>query len=273
MKITEKGKDLLEDLREVMDSVMGISNLEMKIKNSLGIKDVVVAPGNYDENTTLIKDIANYAADYFLDNLKEDDVVAITGGTTMREFSEAVKTAKTYKDVTVVPARGSFGQDVDTQSNSIASSLSKTLKSHLELLTIPDELVEEAKEPLMRIPGIKNAIEAIKRTSVLVFSIGRADVMAERRNLSDESKKILKDSNAVGEAFGYYFNRNGEIILKLSTVGIDLDLYNKINRNILVFAGSQKVEAFMAISEINKNFVLVTDENTAREILKYIENN
>lgn len=56
---------------------------------------------------------------------------------------------------------------------------------------------------------------------------------------------------------------------RLSTVGIDLDTYSKVKENILIFAGVEKVEAFMAISEINKNLVLITDELSAQKILEY----
>ena len=122
---------------------------------------------------------------------------------------------------------------------------------------------------LAQIPDIRRTLKNITETDILVFSIGRADVMAERRHLNENLKKEILDSNAVGEAFGYYFDKDGNVVHRLSTVGIDLDTYSKVKENILIFAGVEKVEAFMAISEINKNLVLITDELSAQKILEY----
>lgn len=273
MKLTEFGESILEDVKSIMEDVLEISTLEKKVQETLGITKVIVAPGDFNENNTLLKEVANYAAGYFLSILKDNDVISVTGGTTMRAFADAVKSNKHYDGLTVVPARGSFGFDVETQSNSIASSLSKSLKSKLELLTIPDELEDEAMESLMKVPGIRSAIEAVKRTDVLVFSVGRADVMADRRDLPDDIKDKLDEKNAVGEAFGYYFDKDGNIVHKLSTVGIDLETYSNIENSILVFAGDDKVDAFLSVISLNKNVVLVTDEASAREILKKTVNN
>ncbi len=92
--------------------------------------------------------------------------------------------------------------------------------------------------------------------------------MVERRKLSDEKAKDIMDKKAVGEAFGHYFNKKGEIVYKLNTVGIDMKSFKNKRETIAVFAGRKKAEAFIPISKINKNIVLITDEESAKEILK-----
>ena len=120
----------------------------------------------------------------------------------------------------------------------------------------------------MSITEIKNTLELIKNSNVLVFSIGRADEMVKRRKLSDEKAKDIMNKKAVGEAFGHYFNKKGEIVYKLNTVGIDMESFKNKRETIAVFAGRRKAEAFIPISKINKNIVLITDEESAKEILK-----
>lgn len=269
MTITEEGEELLIKLKDVMVDIMGITNLQNKVKDKLGIKKVVVVPKSCEDEESILKDVAKEGSEYFLDILKNGNKVSITGGTTMFEFVESIKTEKKYKDTLVVPARGSMGTDVDTQSNSVTARLAKGIHSDYELLNIPDELEEDAIKTLSQIPEIKRTLSHILQTDILVFSIGRADVMANRRNLSEEQKKIILDNGAVGEAFGHYFDKNGNLVYKLNTVGIDLETYKKVKENILIFAGVEKVEAFMAVSEINKNLVLITDEQSAQRILEY----
>ena len=268
MTITEEGRELLRDLKDVMSDAMGLNELQEEVRQHLGIKKVVLIPGSYDNNHSLLKDISKQAAKYFLHVIKEDDIVSIAGGSTMLEFAKSIKSDKKYNSVTVVPARGSVGLDVETQSNNVVAEVSKNIHANYKLLNVPDQLCEESIKTLTQEPEIKNTLELIKNSNVLVFSIGRADEMVKRRKLSDEKAKDIMNKKAVGEAFGHYFNKKGEIVYKLNTVGIDMESFKNKKETIAVFAGRKKAEAFIPISKINKNIVLITDEESAKEILK-----
>ena len=268
MTITQEGQQLLKDLKDAMRDVIGINQLQEEIRQYLGIKKVILIPGSYDNNHSLIKDIGSQAAKYFLDIIKDNDIVSIAGGSTMLEFARSIKSDKKYNSITVVPARGSMGLDVETQSNNVVAEVSKNIHSNYKLLNVPDQLCEESIKMLTQEPEIKSTLELIDNSDVLVFGVGRADEMVERRKLSNEIAKNIMDKKAVGEAFGHYFNKKGEIVYKLNTVGIDMKSFKNKRETIAVFAGRKKAEAFISISKINKNIVLITDEESAKEILK-----
>ena len=268
MTITEEGRELLRDLKDVMSDAMGLNELQEEVRQHLGIKKVVLIPGSYDNNHSLVKDISKQASKYFLNAIKEDDIVSIAGGSTMLEFAKSIKSDKKYSSVTVVPARGSVDLDVEPHSNNVVAEVSKNIHANYKLLNVPDQLCEESIKTLTQEPEIKNTLELIKNSNVLVFSIGRADEMVKRRKLSDEKAKDIMNKKAVGEAFGHYFNKKGEIVYKLNTVGIDMESFKNKRETIAVFAGRKKAEAFIPISKINKNIVLITDEESAKEILK-----
>lgn len=268
MTITQEGQQLLKDLKDAMRDVIGINQLQEEIRQYLGIKKVILIPGSYDNNHSLIKDIGSQAAKYFLEIIKDNDIVSIAGGSTMLEFARSIKSDKKYNSITVVPARGSMGLDVETQSNNVVAEVSKNIHSNYKLLNVPDQLCEESIKMLTQEPEIKSTLELIDNSDVLVFGVGRADEMVERRKLSDEIAKNIMDKKAVGEAFGHYFNKKGEIVYKLNTVGMDMESFKNKRETIAVFAGRKKAEAFIPISKINKNIVLITDEESAKEILK-----
>ncbi|HSQ88397.1 sugar-binding transcriptional regulator [Romboutsia sp.] len=268
MTMTQDGIEFLEELKDMMNDVMGLSTLQEKVREKLGIKKVLLVPGSYDNNPSLIKDVARCGAEYFLNILKDGDIVSITGGSTMLEFSNVMKTDKKYESVTVVPARGSMGKDVEIQSNNIVATTSKKLSSNYKLLHIPDELGEEAMKTLTQEPEIKNTLDIIEKTDVLVFGIGIADEMATRRKLPKEKVEEIVEKGAIGEAFGHYFNEKGEIVCKLNTVGIHLEIFKNIKENIAIFAGTRKTDALIAMTNINKNIVLITDEESAKRILE-----
>ena len=96
----------------------------------------------------------------------------------------------------------------------------------------------------------------------------KEDYYLELLEDGDEKAKDIMNKKAVGEAFGHYFNKKGEIVYKLNTVGIDMESFKNKRETIAVFAGRKKAEAFIPISKINKNIVLITDEESAKEILK-----
>lgn len=270
MTITKDGNILLDELKDIMNDIMGLSTLQDKVRDKLGIKKVLLVPGSYDNNESLLRDVARCGAEYFIDILTDGDVVSITGGSTMLEFANALKADKKYINSVIVPARGSMGKEVDIQSNNIVATISKKLNSHYQLLQIPDELGEEAMRTLTQEPQIKNTLDTIDKTDVLVFGIGRADEMAMRRKLPKEQVKEIISKGAVGEAFGHYFNNKGEIVYKLNTVGINLETFQDVKENIAIFGGTRKAEALIAMTSINKNIVLITDEESAHKILELL---
>lgn len=267
MTLTDEGKDILEKLDLVMSEVLGISELETKLKEKLGIKNVAISKNVNETEEGISKGVAKTAAAYLMKILKPNDVIAVAGGTTMRELSLSVDKDNEYIDVTVLPTRGSVGLDIDIQANSIAALLAKNLGAKVEYLYIPDELDGDARETLMSIPDVKHTLDQLKKTDKILFSVGRADVMAKRRGTSSEGIDRLLQNGAIGEAFGYYFDKNGEIVTKLNTVGIDIDMYKNAKEPIAIFAGDDKVDAFMALYKMNRNLTLVTDEASAKQIL------
>lgn len=268
MTVTQDGLELLDQLKDIMNEVMGLSKLQNRVKEKLGIKKVIIIPGNYEKNESLLKDVAKQGAEYFLSILKDTNIVSITGGSTMLEFANSLRGDKKYNQTTIVPARGGVGKDVETQANNIVAILGKKLGAHYKLLHIPDELGVEAMKTLSLEPEIKKTLNYIVDTDILVFGIGRADEMATRRKLPKKQVEEILSKGAVGEAFGYYFNKDGEIVYELNTVGINLETFKSVKNNIAIFAGASKAEAVTAISKVNDNMVIVTDEESAYKILE-----
>ncbi|MDV2687184.1 hypothetical protein RYX56_22830, partial [Alkalihalophilus lindianensis] len=50
MRLTQEGKNLLEDLEGLMRELKGIDVLELELKHRLGIQKVIIVPGDTDES-------------------------------------------------------------------------------------------------------------------------------------------------------------------------------------------------------------------------------
>ncbi|SHJ84029.1 sugar-binding transcriptional regulator [Tepidibacter formicigenes] len=270
MNISESGICLLDDLKEFIDEMMGISYLEESLREKLGIKKVIIVPGNADEDSLVIKDIGKTTCKYITKIIKNNSIIGVTGGNTMHEFADCLQESKKYENVLVVPARGGLGKEVEIQSNNIAAVVSKKLGGNYKLLHVPDNITKETLESLILEPEISKTLKHIENVNVLIFGIGRADDMARRRKMPKDEFDYILSKGAVGEAFGYYFNRNGEIVHETITIGIKLENFKSIQNTIGIVGGSRKAEAILAISKIKKDLILITDEGAANKILELI---
>lgn len=268
MSITEEGTNVLESLREFISEIRGISKMEETLKERLGIRKVIIVPGDADEDEYVVGEIGKVAGKYFLEILQDNSVVGITGGTTMDGFAKALPNSKKYKDLLIVPARGGLGEEVEIQANTIVGMLGKKLNSNYRLLHVPDNLNKDIVSSMMSQPEIKETMDLISAIDTLIFGIGRADEMAKRRKVSDDEMDIIEDSKAVAEAFGHYFNQEGNTVHETSTVGIKPEDFKSVKNAIGIAGGKRKADAIMAISKIKEDLVLITDEGAAQYILK-----
>lgn len=270
MYITVEGETLLKDLKYIYKDLRGIPDLEIELERALKVKNVIVIPGDSAESELVLKDMGKITSLIIKDMVKDNEILGITGGGTMSVVADEFVSDKKNRNILVIPARGSLGQDVETQANSIASKLSKQLGGSYRLLNLPDSLGEEALEVMKKNKEIKESIELIETMDTLVFGIGRADTMAERRDLSDDKIQELIDKGSVAEAFGHYFDLEGKEIWEYKTIGISLDKFKELKNVIGVAGGEDKAEAIMAISTLKENMTIVTDEKAGRKILEII---
>ena len=136
---------------------------------------------------------------------------------------------------------------------------------------IPENISTEVIEGLLKEKQIKEVIENIHNADILIYGIGNAIHMAKKRGLSEEYISKLEGLGAIGEAFGCYFNKESQVVLENTPIGININDAKKINTHIAVAAGKNKVEAIIATEMNNSNAVLVTDEAAARKIADLVK--
>lgn len=267
MYVTEDGKKTISDLSGVIHRLKGITELENKLKEILQVEKVLIVPGNSDDNSLVLKDMGKTTCKYLKKLIKDDYIIGITGGTTMACVAEEMPEGKVADGVLITPARGGLGKDVETQSNSIAAKMAKKLEGSYRLLHVPDNLDKTALDVVQAITDVQDVLKLINNMNILIFGIGRADIMAERRQLSQEKIHKLIEKGAVAEAFGHYFDINGKEIWESPTVGLSLEGFQATPKVIGVAGGEDKAEAIISISSLRKNMTIITDEGAARKII------
>jgi central glycolytic genes regulator len=268
MKITSNGKDTIEKLDLLFHELKGFKALEERVKRLIGIKEVFIVSGSVDDREIIYKDVGKIAANYVKSIIKNGNVLGLTGGTTVFHVIEEYKKEKEkLSRAMVVPARGGLGKKVEYQANTLVQKLAGKIGCGYKTLYTPDSLLQSTIKSLRNEPSIKEIMELIDNIDILLFGVGRADTMAKRRGLREDEIENLIEKNAVSEAFGYYFNKSGDIVHEVSTIGINLRKFKTIKNAIAVAAGKEKTEAIISICNSNKNLVLITDEGTANNII------
>ncbi len=269
MLVTPKGKEVIHQLKESIYQLRGIRHLQESLQKKLGLKKVIVVSGNLEEEEYVLNDLGKVAAVLLQQTVEAGMVLGVTGGSTMAAVADNLSPLKKDEDITVVPARGGFGREVEKQANTVVSQIARKLGAKYFLLHASDNLSKEALKSVLNDPAIKKVIDTIKTTQCLVFGIGRADDMAIRREFSGEQIDLLIKHRAVAESFGYYFTRDGSIVYEIETLGINFSDFSKIEHAIGVAGGAKKAEAIYTIAKLKPQMMLVTDEAAAMEIMKH----
>ncbi|MFC0274630.1 sugar-binding transcriptional regulator [Metabacillus herbersteinensis] len=268
MTLTKDGSSLLKALEEMMKDVLGLSLLETTLKERFNLNKVIVVSGDSDQSPWVKKEMGRACVTCIKDRLTGKNIVAVTGGTTLAAVAEMMTPDSKNRELLFVPARGGLGEHVENQANTICAKMAERAMGNYRLLHIPDQLSQEAYHSIIEEPSIKELLEMMKSSSMVIHGIGDAKTMAERRKTPLEEYKKIEEGNAVAEAFGYYFNQQGEVVHKVQTVGIQLDDMNRTPNVIAVAGGASKASAIEAYMKQALDSILITDEGAAKELIR-----
>lgn len=269
MAISPQGLEVLEALKEFMREMSGLSNMEKQLKVILGISQVLILPQDSDDIPAVKTKIGKEAARLLEMKFPLHKKIAVTGGSTMAAISKEISFEKRDRSLQFIAARGGLGEDVLHQANTIASLFAEKTGGAVKTLYLPDHLSAEAYEMMMREPVIKEMMELYDETDVVVHGIGNAEEIALHRKSSPEEVEMIRSGGAVSEAFGYYFDNEGNVVYRIRTAGIQMEQVQKAKAILAVAGGRSKAKAILSYFNIApRQTVLITDEGAARKIIE-----
>ncbi|GGK27416.1 sugar-binding transcriptional regulator [Caldalkalibacillus thermarum] len=270
MNMTEEGSYVVREMEDVIREWFGLNQLEHQLEKQLGLNKVIVVAGNSLTQPWVKNDLGRSAVQQLKQWAEPNSVVSVAGGTTMEAVAQAMTPHPVLRTLLYVPARGGLGEKVEYQANTICSEMASRSGGQYRLLHVPDQLSKEAYASLLEDEQIKELIRIIRSARIVVHGIGEANTMATRRKASPQMLAKLKERQAVAEAFGYYFDRDGNIVYKIQTVGLRLEDIKQADHIIAVAGGEDKAEAILAFLKHGVHDCLITDEGAARQMLQYI---
>ncbi|WP_313236080.1 sugar-binding transcriptional regulator [Sporosarcina ureae] len=264
---TEKGIEVLFVLHDTMEEKSGRRQLANELAERLGILKVHVVEGDSDDSPLTKKLLGMQAAKQFRSRIKGNEIVAVTGGSSVAAIPSFMQQDE-LPNVQFIAARGGVGEEVGLQANMIAASFAESCQATYKAFYYPDTLSEEAHAVFQHEPAAKEMLELYSRTDCVIHGVGDATKMAVLRNSSEEEQQILQDQQAKGEAFGFYFNQQGEIVHRIRTVGIQMEQLQDVPLVFTVAGGASKAEALLSyLASAPSQTILITDEGAAQNML------
>lgn len=268
MRISEEGRKLVLQLEPLMRELLGTRHLEDAIREAYGLKQVIVVPGDSDLNSAVKQELGEAACSVLNRSIGKDDVIAVTGGSTLAAVADKLTNSTPHKGNWFVPARGGLGESLEIQANTIASKMAERVGAQYRLLHVPDLISEEAYQSLKLEPNIKELLRVIRQARIVIHGIGDALIMAKRRNVDARTVQELVEDGAVAEAFGYYFDREGNVVHTMLTLGLRLEDISRTEVVIAVAGGKSKAVSIAAVLKAGHESILVTDEAAAWEVAR-----
>ena len=266
MELTPEAHGILPAARRFSRELRGLTKMEAALSKLLDVPRVYIAAGDADQDPHVLHEVGRLAAARLRSFLKSGSTLAVTGGQTMLEVAHTLP-AGSPKNVMVVPARGGIGRALETQANTVASQIAARLGGHHRLMHLPDDVDDAAMTELRRMSEVTETLELLQRADVVLYGIGRADDMGQKRQLPADLLNGVIRRGAKAEAYGCYFSADGDVVYSASSVSRDLGRLKPDCAMVAVAAGGRKAEAIRAVMNSRPQAMLVTDEGAARAML------
>ena len=269
ISLTKKGEAMMAPLSRYFMRRPSLAELERQLAEKLSMERVILVKGDSTSDEAVKKNLGQEAALALERVLRDGEIVAVSGGTTLAALAAALPRRKT--DVIVVPARGGFGEKIEYQANTIAAAAASRIGGTYRMLHIPDGFSETLINQVRKeTPELAEVEALIHRADILAIGVGEAQLMAQRHQLPSGVKNRLMAEGVTGEALGLYADMKGRILYRMNNVGITLEELSAIPHVLITAGGSAKGEAILSMARAGVRGTLITDEGAGKKILSLL---
>lgn len=268
--ITAFGRQKLVSFNAVAKKANRLYDLERAVKQKLNLDHCWVIPGDADQDDFVYEVMSQAVQEVLSTHLPLGrNVIAVTGGSTLANVGDYFdERLSSDRELIFVPTRGGVGGSIHIQSNNVGGLMAQRTNSTFIPLFIPEKINQDTSKILLMDPSIKKAIEMSQQADCLLLSVGAAEVMADRRDITPQQLEAIIQGKAVGEAFGVFYNREGEEVIRLPRMGIQIEHLKQIRMLITVVGGASKAEATSAFFKLAPTHGwLICDEGIANQVL------
>jgi DNA-binding transcriptional regulator LsrR (DeoR family) len=259
----------------------GYEDLERELELRTGLLDSkVTRVSDPDDSTLVSQELGALAAQYFERIVQDCDSVGFTWGNTLSVMADQIPPIR-LRQMLIVQMVGGMGTPFsDAHAGDIARRVAQTLNAKLTVLPAPG-IVETAEmaEAMRKNKQVSYALSLGAEVKVAFVGIGsfrtEALLMRSEDIITWSEVDPLIKRGAVGDIGLRIFDINGDRVLSeidQRILGVDLQVIQKLERVVGVAGGTQKYDAILGAVRGKYINSLVTDEETARRLVKDFSN-
>ncbi|MGB3635819.1 MAG: sugar-binding transcriptional regulator [Rubrobacteraceae bacterium] len=260
------------------------TDLQEELEERLGLRECLVLANpkigtDANARTSRVGRMSALAARYLQENVPDGSILGVSWSSTVHHVV-STKYLQDKSSATAVQLMGSIGGSiVELDGVSITARLADVLGAKAHYLHAPmlvsDTLVRDG---LLHDPHIRKTLEVARSADVMVVSVGiinRNSGQYRTGYLDDDDLNYIRAKGAVGDICGSYFARDGspvELEMNGRTIAIEFEAMKAIPNRIGVSGGPDKALPNIGAVRAGLLNVLITDEDTAREMLDILNN-
>ncbi|MBF0914182.1 MAG: sugar-binding transcriptional regulator [Atopobium sp.] len=238
---------------------------EQLLIDRFGLKDAFVVPTPLD-SSAINQSIAQGAAHYVSDHLREDGYLNIGyGDTVSRMLGFLAKNRE--ESLNVVSLTGGVSYYLPSVGTTAYS---------MHLFLTPSPLVvssRQVRDALLDEKSLQDVSTMTEYADMSVVGIGAAvegSTVLRNGILNEGELTVLKMQGAVGDVLNHFMDKDGNLIqteIEDRVISTDLDKLRQLKNVVGVAGGKDKVTAIKAVLNGGYLNVLITDSDTAAELL------
>ena len=238
---------------------------EQLLIGRFGLKDAFVVPTPLD-SSAINQSIAQGAAHYVSDHLREDGYLNIGYGDTVSRMLGVLANNR-EESLNVVSLTGGVSYYLPSVGTTAYS---------MHLFLTPSPLVvssRQVRDALLDEKSLQDVSTMTEYADMSVVGIGAAvEGATVLRNgiLNEGELTVLKMQGAVGDVLNHFMDKDGNLIqteIEDRVISTDLDKLRQLKNVVGVAGGKDKVTAIKAVLNGGYLNVLITDSDTAAELL------
>lgn len=259
---------------QIIDPLESESGIETELRKKFGLHRAIVIPTE-DNDPFLRKKLGEAAANYLNLIIESNDIIGVSWGQTLYDFSKCILPRTDLDGITVVQLCGGISKIMsEIYTSEIVQNIANALEGISCLIPLPAVLDnEETRNAIIKDKHIADVLSIARHTSIAIFTVGVFDetnsfVRAGYFN-NMEIKKILS-TGTVGDICSHIIDARGALCsdnIEKRTIAISLNDLKLIRKRICITAGLQKHECTLACLRAGYMTTLVTNEAMASWLL------
>ncbi|WP_409376853.1 sugar-binding transcriptional regulator [Candidatus Sordicultor fermentans] len=251
------------------------SEIEDALREDFGLKEVEVARVFATEEKLVVKKVAQLAASYLKEKVEPYISLGVAYGRTLFEMTNFLPD-NPVMGLRVIQIMGGYGKlKGEVMAVELARKIAEAFQGDVVYLLAPAFAQDpQAKEAIENQEKIKRVMDLAKTVDIALVGIGGVSPVSTLMDTGEiypqEREELLREG-AVGNICGNFYDIEGNQVESSADkrrISISLEDLKKIPVVIGVAGGKSKLEPILGALRGKLINVLITDELTARDLVK-----